>query len=1049
MIQLRVKYVDPAPNNGAPAKDITCDLDLYEESPIKLNLSVEDITNADTTSTYSRTFRVPASRNNNLFFQNAFEINGTDYNVTIKKPADIMVDGALYKSGHIRLQKIYTNKAKGLIDYEILFLGETRDFASVLGDARMCQLDIPSLDGTPTVNNIIQSWNAFPETDDIGAYKGGDVIFPLIDHGSTYDTGNLSDNQVNIDDHPDTPAFTKSGHPISYDRLKPMIRMRLLFEKIFENAGFEINFPLLDTDRFRKMYVSAFGNTAIPYVQYDNAASIGFNVTNADWFRPTGGTYPYNIAKVNWQSSQLDPSGSFDMNNDWYTIPQAAAGATITFQSRISWMNEHTGTGSYALQIRKEGDYSPVGYTLFNVTSGSPSSSGQVTVNATITNAVPGDRYFVAIESMSIYNTDLMTPDFYAVNDYFKTTSITTGPYNPVNDLDCNYKQIDFVKDILTAFRLVMEPDNKKPNLFNIKPYDQYIANGDIWDWSTKLDRDKDLSIEPLFNTQSDQIEFTFTEEGDWVNDYHQKAYKHVYGRTLFDSGNDLLVGKREIKTSLGSTEITVIEGVKTTDPKTWVLPQIHTHGGDGKHQPIKAKTRLLFYNGLQSITPMTGNRDRWYYSSSLSTDTTSAGGGSRMDWPLVSQYEEWTPQTNSLILNFNRDVAYWYDDTALGFNSGENLNGVGLYSAFWDNYIRSLYNIYARRVTGNFILNYDDLKDFTFDDVVFVDNAYYRVEKIIDATITDTTLTKVQLIKLNDFDPNAVPSGTIELSLVATDATCYGESTGELEITYAGGTAPYSYTVNGGAPIAAPASPFTLTGLSAGSYTVTITDAQSLQQTEVGVVGNANPQLFLSIGRVSQPTDCGASDGTATYTASGGTAPYYITGVFASYAGQTQVTETGIPAGSYTITLQDAVGCIITQQLNITDPVGCIDPSLITDIRQVDVTVGCEEQGVGCNPESGTCVIVTVGSGIYAGKYAWLGNDWSYFTSTYPTSTTVDIFQTTQVNCNGDWVKFNVTENYDNIAFYGLCFNCDVCSVQMSYPTDYTSQKANWNWRV
>jgi len=49
-------------------------LDLYATEPIKLNLSVEDITNAEAKSVFSRTFRVPATRNNNQFFKTAFEV---------------------------------------------------------------------------------------------------------------------------------------------------------------------------------------------------------------------------------------------------------------------------------------------------------------------------------------------------------------------------------------------------------------------------------------------------------------------------------------------------------------------------------------------------------------------------------------------------------------------------------------------------------------------------------------------------------------------------------------------------------------------------------------------------------------------------------------------------------------------------------------------------------------------------------------------------------------------------------------------------------------
>ena len=51
-------------------------LDLYETEPIKLTLSIEDITNADATSVFSKTFRVPATRDNNEFFENSYAVDG-------------------------------------------------------------------------------------------------------------------------------------------------------------------------------------------------------------------------------------------------------------------------------------------------------------------------------------------------------------------------------------------------------------------------------------------------------------------------------------------------------------------------------------------------------------------------------------------------------------------------------------------------------------------------------------------------------------------------------------------------------------------------------------------------------------------------------------------------------------------------------------------------------------------------------------------------------------------------------------------------------------
>ena len=189
MIQLKVYP------NAAQLQEESLFLDLYETQPIKLTLSIEDITSADATSVFSRTFKVPGTRTNNIFFKNAFEIDGIDFDITIKKPAEILVDGAEFKTGHVRLQKIFVNQEQDKIDYELLFLGETRDFSSAIGELTMCQLTFTDFnwDGLPVSYTnaddftsgigqleVKNSWQAFPQTNDATAgYADGDLLFPL------------------------------------------------------------------------------------------------------------------------------------------------------------------------------------------------------------------------------------------------------------------------------------------------------------------------------------------------------------------------------------------------------------------------------------------------------------------------------------------------------------------------------------------------------------------------------------------------------------------------------------------------------------------------------------------------------------------------------------------------------------------------------------------------------------------------------------------------------------------------------------------------------
>ena len=67
----------------------------------------------------------------------------------------------------------------------------------------------------------------------------------------------------------------------------------------------------------------------------------------------------------------------------------------------------------------------------------------------------------------------------------------------------------------------------------------------------------------------------------------------------------------------------------------------------------------------------------------------------------------------------------------------------------------------------------------------------------------------------------------------------------------------------------------------------------------------------LITVSTGSTDETCGASDGTATATPSGGTSPY--TYLWSDPSSQTTQTATGLPAGTYSVTVTDAVSCDTT----------------------------------------------------------------------------------------------------------------------------------------
>ena len=146
-----------------------------------------------------------------------------------------------------------------------------------------------------------------------------------------------------------------------------------------------------------------------------------------------------------------------------------------------------------------------------------------------------------------------------------------------------------------------------------------------------------------------------------------------------------------------------------------------------------------------------------------------------------------------------------------------------------------------------------------------------------------------------------------------STGATCYGGTSGMATAIATGGTGTYSYSWNS-APVQS--SP-TVIGLSAGTYTVTVTDANSCSDTAAVTI--SQPPALSVTAYVSNPLCLGGNSGSATAMPTGGTPPYSYS--WNSSPAQQTAAASNLGAGTYTLTLTDANGCTATTSAIITGP--------------------------------------------------------------------------------------------------------------------------------
>ncbi len=169
-----------------------------------------------------------------------------------------------------------------------------------------------------------------------------------------------------------------------------------------------------------------------------------------------------------------------------------------------------------------------------------------------------------------------------------------------------------------------------------------------------------------------------------------------------------------------------------------------------------------------------------------------------------------------------------------------------------------------------------------------------------------------------------AQPGMALGINSIVTNVSCFGEPTGAISISGNGGTSPYSVVgwSNG-------ASSLTITNISAGNYSVTLSDANSCTESISLLV--SEPVSAFSVQLFGTDVNCyGDQNGTVISSLSGGTSPYQ--NFTWSNGASTQNLNT-LTAGLYSLTAYDSNNCADTASILISEPSDATVSFAITDL--------------------------------------------------------------------------------------------------------------------
>jgi len=196
----------------------------------------------------------------------------------------------------------------------------------------------------------------------------------------------------------------------------------------------------------------------------------------------------------------------------------------------------------------------------------------------------------------------------------------------------------------------------------------------------------------------------------------------------------------------------------------------------------------------------------------------------------------------------------------------------------------------------------------------------------------------------VESFQVGGPTDGPVQVELLASsDVLCFGENSGALNIDGTGGNGGFSYSWSNGA------NGTYIDGLTAGVYTVTVTDMQGCTGQETYTVFQPDQLTLLSL---PEDANCGAEDGAVVAFASGGSGPWqYDYGDGPNFTG----TFSDVAPGEYVMTVTDNNGCVETSPFVVEStegPTVAAEVSGTLDCSIDEVTISGEGSSEGENIE-------------------------------------------------------------------------------------------------
>ena len=731
-------------------EDITYDLDIESQSPIRLDVSaIENTEIGEFFGVGSQNFTLPGTKTNNSFFKHAYNI-GADDVPAFSNTIDGMIvsNSQTILKGQLQLIEVIKDE-KGYVNYKCTMTDEVVQFKDAIQNKLIKDADWSQYTHTLDTGSIIDSWS--------NNLLNGDVFYPLADYGidDPENQGNFplyGFSNGGVGNYFDNPLT-----PIKPQQFLPAVRAKAVLDLIAAQAGFSTSGDFINSGNFSNLMILPKGQEEMGIVVSGSEQPTGYAINDYNQVL-SAQSGPAIGEKLAANTIVVDPVGKFNVSgSQGYVYYEADGVGTYEAAAQIGFFNPMSfSQGEVQVDLKLVRGSFPFSSTVIATQTNSFKSTDGF---QTFTMNVGGSWNSSTSEDVWVY------VDYYQLSGvpspytnlnligFSSKLEVTVAPANFVGatvDMSLQFpsdlKSIDILTGLIKQFNLIVYPHETEDRTIVFEQFDKWIREGERKDWTDKWDTAERVAINHTVDEEPAELLFSNADDNDRFSvEAKESEPYYQYGTLRVLADNNVSQGKQEIKNSFAPVVLGgpfIYDSEKADGTPTYNIdlgssfgfPHLYKFDNNGlKSYKFKPRLGYKVNNSLPSGSQIVIGND--------ASDKTILSGFDRVG--TIANVNGLAARDGDADLHFNNT---YFKFVGPGLNLG---NTESNFDVYWKTYIDSLYWDGNRKVTLDILFSADEYKDIKLNDIIFIKDQQYRINKISGLNVVKDDVVTVELIRL------------------------------------------------------------------------------------------------------------------------------------------------------------------------------------------------------------------------------------------------------------------------------------------------------------